>query len=187
MSRQSRLLLALLVPGSLVLMGFSGPQQQSSQDFGTTSAFWLALLLVVILLGLLAWWAMRHETRPGLGAYLRPAAEAAHVAPAAAVEAEAEPTLPEPETPSAPAGPDDLTVIEGIGPKTASVLIEAGIGTYAQLAAADPAEIERVIRAAGLRLGDPATWPEQAALAARGDWDGLATLQASLKGGRRVD
>jgi hypothetical protein len=37
-----------------------------------------------------------------------------------------------------------------------------------------------------LRLADPTTWPEQAALAAQGEWEALAQLQDELKGGRRA-
>jgi predicted flap endonuclease-1-like 5' DNA nuclease len=36
---------------------------------------------------------------------------------------------------------DDLEVVEGIGPKIAGVLREAGINTFAQLAAADIAQL----------------------------------------------
>ena len=32
---------------------------------------------------------------------------------------------------------------------------------------------------------DADTWPEQAKLAAAGDWDGLKKLQDELKGGKR--
>ena len=32
---------------------------------------------------------------------------------------------------------------------------------------------------------DPSTWPEQASLAAAGEWDALQALQDELKGGRR--
>lgn len=83
-------------------------------------------------------------------------------------------------------GEDNLQIVEGIGPKIASILHAAGITTFAQLAASDPARLLEIIHAAGLRLGDPTTWPEQARLAAAGDWDGLKRLQDSLKGGRRV-
>jgi hypothetical protein len=37
-----------------------------------------------------------------------------------------------------------------------------------------------------LRLADPTTWPEQAGIAAKGDWEALEQLQAMLKGGRRA-
>jgi ribosomal protein L30 len=80
---------------------------------------------------------------------------------------------------------DDLEVIEGIGPKISSVLKAAGISTFAQLAAASVAQLTEILQAADLRLAVPETWPEQAALAAAGNWDELKQLQDRLKGGRR--
>lgn len=88
--------------------------------------------------------------------------------------------------PAVPPQPDDLTIMEGIGPKIASVLAAAGVTTFAQLAAADVDWLREVMLAAGLRLADPTTWPEQSRLAAAGDWEGLKALQGQLKGGRRV-
>lgn len=85
-------------------------------------------------------------------------------------------------------GSDDLRKIEGIGPKIAGLLNADGIGTFDSLAAAEVTRLQRVLDDAGnrYRLADPSTWPEQAALAAAGDWDGLEKLQEALKGGRRV-
>jgi predicted flap endonuclease-1-like 5' DNA nuclease len=80
---------------------------------------------------------------------------------------------------------DDLAVIEGIGPKIAGVLREAGINTFAQLAATDVARLTEILQGANLRLAAPESWPEQAELAAAGDWDALKELQDRLKGGRR--
>lgn len=88
--------------------------------------------------------------------------------------------------PVAPPPPDDLKVVEGIGPKISSVLQAAGITTWAQLAATDVDELKRILAEAKIRLGDPGTWPEQAGLAAEAKWDELAALQDGLKGGRRV-
>lgn len=87
------------------------------------------------------------------------------------------------------AEPDDLRQIEGIGPKTSEALYEAGIVTFAQLAEMDPEAIEAIVRSAGVRIisGAPASWPEQAALAAAGEWEKLTDLQDQLQGGRRVD
>ena len=45
--------------------------------------------------------------------------------------------------------------------------------------------LREMLRAVGYAMIDPATWPEQARLAAAGQWDELKTLQESLKGGRR--
>lgn len=69
--------------------------------------------------------------------------------------------------------PDDLTRLHGIGEKTAQVLAQVGIVTYGQLAKVSAEDLKTLLVEAGSRITNPATWPEQAALAARGDWDGL--------------
>lgn len=81
---------------------------------------------------------------------------------------------------------DDLTIVEGIGPKIAELLQKAGIGTFAALASAKPEAIKAVLDAAGKRyqMHDPATWPKQAALARDGKSEALAQLQQQLKGGK---
>ncbi len=86
----------------------------------------------------------------------------------------------------APVMPDDLKIVEGIGPKIEGILHNAGIQTFAQLAAASVSQLEQIVREdAGIRIAFPDTWPEQARLAAAGNWDALETLQEELKGGRR--
>jgi predicted flap endonuclease-1-like 5' DNA nuclease len=82
-----------------------------------------------------------------------------------------------------------LKLIEGIGPKLSAVLGAAGITTFAQLAAADVGHLRTILARQDLRLlrlADPTTWPEQAALAAAGQWEALEKLQGELKGGRRA-
>lgn len=81
---------------------------------------------------------------------------------------------------------DDLTRIEGIGPKMSRVLSAAGLNTFARLAEASEAQIAQVLKAGGIKLVPPSirSWPRQAALAARGDWAGLTELQESLTAGR---
>lgn len=71
--------------------------------------------------------------------------------------------------PQAPAEPDDLTVIKGIGPKMAGKLAEAGITTYAQIAAWTEAEVAHMDEALG---GMPGA-------IARQDWVGQAKALAS--------
>ncbi|MBI4761442.1 MAG: DUF4332 domain-containing protein [Chloroflexota bacterium] len=80
--------------------------------------------------------------------------------------------------------PDDLTVIEGIGPKVAKALKEAGIHSFADLAKANAASVQKILDAAGLQMLNPEGWIEQAKLAAKGDMDGLKKLQSEMKGGR---
>ena len=78
---------------------------------------------------------------------------------------------------------DDLKKIEGIGPKIASTLIEAGIATFADLAKAKPAKISEIIsEVRGNHVTD--TWPAQAKLAADGKWDELKKWQDELDGGK---
>jgi len=91
------------------------------------------------------------------------------------------------EPPAAVTKPDNLQRIEGIGPKIADILNGHGIMTFAQLAATDVGRLQQILEEAGPRyqLANPETWPEQANLAAAGDWTALATLQEGLAGGRR--
>ena len=87
---------------------------------------------------------------------------------------------------SHPTKEDDLQMIEGIGPKISQVFHEAGISTFEALAQSDPETLKKHLDNAGIRLGDPTTWPEQAQLAAEGKWEELQALQDKLKGGREV-
>ncbi len=88
---------------------------------------------------------------------------------------------------SAEVEPEDLTRIEGIGPKISSVLEDRGVITYQQLADSDPGALRQMLRDEGLHFADPDTWPEQAALAAVEAWEALEALQDQLSAGRRVD
>lgn len=85
--------------------------------------------------------------------------------------------------------PDDLKKIEGIGPKIEELLNQAGIRTFGELTETDVDQLKQILADAGARykLADPTSWPEQAKLAAAGDWNDLEELQAKLTAGRQVD
>lgn len=87
--------------------------------------------------------------------------------------------------PSAPAG-DDLTRIEGIGPKIGEALADSGIASFVDLAGTDPERIKEILIAAegNFSAHDPATWPRQAEMARDGKWDELKVWQDELDGGR---
>ncbi len=87
---------------------------------------------------------------------------------------------------AAPPVKEDLKMIEGIGPKIESLLNDAGIFTWRQLADTDVDRLEEILKAAGdrYRIHDPATWPQQADLATQGKWEELEKLQDDLIGGR---
>lgn len=112
--------------------------------------------------------------------------EAEHVAPDE--ESQVESTDSTVTTPTSTAA-DDLTRLEGVGPKIAELLNEAGITTYVSLAQAEPGRLAEILKGAGPRfaLADPSSWPEQAGYLAAGDLDQFNALSTRLKSGRRVD
>ena len=83
-------------------------------------------------------------------------------------------------------GPDDLKVVEGIGPKCEEALKAAGIGTWKDLAASTPEKITEILTAAeGNFAGQvPTTWPKQAEMAVARDWEKLEKWQDELDGGK---
>jgi len=81
---------------------------------------------------------------------------------------------------------DDLTSLEGIGPKVAKVLNASGIHSFADLAKAKADEVQKTLDAAGLQMMNPEGWIDQAKLAEKGDTEGLKKLQDELKGGRKA-
>jgi large subunit ribosomal protein L17 len=87
---------------------------------------------------------------------------------------------------TATTGTDNLTLIEGIGPKAAEVLAAGGIDSFATLATTPAEKVKEILEAANARVGhlDPTTWGQQAQLAADGKMDELKTLQDSLNGGK---
>jgi len=78
---------------------------------------------------------------------------------------------------------DDLTIIEGIGPKIAELLKNEGIDTFSKLAELDGKALEEILARANWRFAKPTTWSRQAKLVVEGDWEGLRELQDRLKGG----
>ncbi len=77
---------------------------------------------------------------------------------------------------------DDLTEIEGIGPKIQEALYEAKIRSYEDLAAADLDTLHAALQAAGISSGRHIeTWSQQAQLLVDGDISGFEALKASLQ------
>ncbi len=80
--------------------------------------------------------------------------------------------------------PQDLTLIEGIGPKIARILRNNGITTFTELAASDIPLLEKLLKENGLHFVKPHSWPEQARLAGAGKIDELKALQEKLVAGK---
>ncbi|MEY4934908.1 MAG: hypothetical protein RIS64_1267 [Bacteroidota bacterium] len=112
-----------------------------------------------------------------------PVVSAADMLPLVAVAA----PIVEAETPAAvPIAGDNLKIVEGIGPKIEQLLKAAGIRTWADLAHATPAEIKAILTKAGSQynMSNPGTWPKQADMAAKGQWEALEVWQKELLGGK---
>ena len=80
---------------------------------------------------------------------------------------------------------DDLKIVEGIGPKAAEALVNAGVDTFEKLSKKSVEEIKNILVSASSTLAhlDPTTWAKQAELAANGKWDELKKWQDELIGG----
>jgi predicted flap endonuclease-1-like 5' DNA nuclease len=150
-------------------------------DDGGGIPWWVWIILIVVLLLLLF---IGFARQPGPGEPLPKPEE--RVAPPVAVDDEGgQDKEPAEEVEEKPQPADDLKRIEGIGPKISSILSDNGIATFAALAATDTGRLEEILDQAGINLAVPDTWPEQARLAAAGQWEELETLQENLKGGRK--
>ena len=84
---------------------------------------------------------------------------------------------------------DELDIIEGIGPKIAMLLYDAGIFTFRDLAVTPVYKIEEILDAAGPQFTrhDPTTWTQQAKLAAEGRWHDLEALKGFLVRGKEPE
>lgn len=154
-----------------------------------TTVLWLVIIILLILLVLYLVWLFTRKRQKGEAGRAEaapppaPAPPPEAVRPAAAPVEAAAPAEVVTAPPEAPA--DDLTRIEGIGPKVAKVLASIGITTFQALATADYNRVKQALVEAGWPYMDPAGWMEQAKLAAEGRWEELTLLQEKLKGGRR--
>jgi large subunit ribosomal protein L19 len=81
---------------------------------------------------------------------------------------------------------DDLTKIEGVGPKIGQALQAGGLNTFADIASSSAEKIREILDAAegNFASHNPETWPAQSELARDEKWDELKTLQDELDGGR---
>lgn len=156
------------------------------------SEYWIYLVLALVVGLLVAWWIFVANRKTTIARMERadgdvPTAAKRNQAlidapPAGASEVGAPPPTPaglagagEAVSASAPPAPlgkgDDLTRIKGVGPKVEKLLHELGVTTFAQIAAWDEAEVDRIDTQLGsfsgrIRRDD---WRAQAALLAAGD------------------
>ena len=125
---------------------------------------WLLWLLGAFLLGLLLGWLLKQLFGCGGDSATKVAA-----APLAADDSVK----------------DDLTKIEGIGPKIQGLLNNDGIWSFKQLADAPTSRLQKILDDAGpaYTMHNPRTWAAQSKLAYEQHWEELKIWQDHLKGG----
>lgn len=84
---------------------------------------------------------------------------------------------------------DDLTLIEGIGPKIQELFHNHEVKTWKELSECSIEKCQEVLNSGGERfkIHIPTTWPEQARMAYEGLWQKLSDWQDKLDGGREVE
>lgn len=80
---------------------------------------------------------------------------------------------------------DDLTLVEGIGPKIQELFKNNGIPTWKVLSETEVTHLKEILVKGGERFAihNPGTWPRQAKLAYEGKWQELKDWQDKLFGG----
>lgn len=81
---------------------------------------------------------------------------------------------------------NDLTVVEGIGPKIKELFHSHNVTTWVDLANCTVEKCQEVLKSGGKRfeIHKPGTWPKQAEMAAKGEWQKLKDWQDQLDGGK---
>lgn len=81
---------------------------------------------------------------------------------------------------------DDLTFVEGIGPKIQELFHNHQINTWKSLSETSVERCKEILSTGGERFSihDPGTWPRQAKMAYEGKWQDLLDWQDILDGGK---
>ena len=82
---------------------------------------------------------------------------------------------------------NDLKIVEGIGPVIEGLLNKAGINTWKELSESTFDKLRAIMDAEDeqkFQIHNPATWPDQAGMAYRGEWKELLKWQDELDGGK---
>ncbi len=175
---------ALAVVLISLLLAILGNPIQTTQE-RRHIPWWFWVIVPCALLGWIFWWWLKKE-QGEQALYYRIGASASKSQPVPSpIAPQREKREAHEKEQSEESRVDDLTVIEGIGPKIARMLYDQGITTFEKLSETDPEQLRSFFRQAKLYFVDPSTWPEQAKLASQGRWDELERLKAELIAGRR--
>lgn len=155
-------------------------QIATAQSFASSGGLpsW-AWFIIIVLIILLVWWLLVRSAEEQNEVHVDHTEEHA-------VEAQSSPVAPPMGVKTAEVQvPDDLTLLEGIGPKVNTILAATGITTFSQLAESEVKYLKEILDAAGFKYMDPTTWPEQAHFLAEGNNEEFENLISNLKAGRK--
>jgi predicted flap endonuclease-1-like 5' DNA nuclease len=94
------------------------------------------------------------------------------------------PRLVSDPAPTPACGPDEIELVEGIGPQIGALLRDHGIDTFEGVASLTPAQLRlMLLKDPDFSLAQPSTWPFQARLLADGRYGDFGRLITALKGG----
>ena len=81
---------------------------------------------------------------------------------------------------------NDLTIIEGVGPKIQELFHNHDVKTWYALSQCDVDKCQQILNSGGdrFKIHNPGTWPKQALLAYEGKWKELFDWQEELDGGK---
>lgn len=85
-----------------------------------------------------------------------------------------------------PINQDDLTLVEGIGPKIRELFHDHGVSTWQILSETSVQRCQDILNTGGERYSvhNPGTWPRQAGMAYQGKWQELLDWQDILDHGK---
>lgn len=147
--------------------------------------YWPAVVIALVLGLVIAWYVFNASRRTRVTGTVKDVLDEG-AAPAERNKAliDSAPAARQEPRPAAKAaaGGDDLTRIKGLGPKLAALLGDLGVTSFAQVAAWDDREIERIDAQLGRFQGRITRddWVGQAKLLAAGDEGGFATKYGKL-------
>ena len=152
------------------------PAQTLADSGGLPAWVWLFIIVLIILL---VWWLLvrsaEHQNE------IQALHEPAHISESIPMKEISSTDMKAGTTTET----DDLTLLEGIGPKVSALLTSAGINTFSKLAEMEVKNLREILESAGFKFMDPETWPGQARLLAEGKMEDFNKLVGSLKGGRK--
>jgi predicted flap endonuclease-1-like 5' DNA nuclease len=126
----------------------------------TLRPFWIGFVVTAVAVAVYLYWSRQQQRMQAPGVLLLDGSPGAEPDPVTVPGAVAERMVSSSTTAAPDTGRrrDQLDAIKGIGAVYASRLYAAGINTYEELAAADPARVAEIVGLRSWQAANPQTW-----------------------------